>query len=59
MAKISDKTAIQFRVLNTKKGPAVRGTRSQNDKVRYRSAMKHRLEIEPNILSGSPWSSLF
>ncbi len=49
MARISDKTAIQFRLLNTKKGPAVRGTRTQNDKVRYRSAMKHRLELEPNI----------
>ncbi|MGC8491012.1 MAG: tRNA uridine-5-carboxymethylaminomethyl(34) synthesis enzyme MnmG [Syntrophobacteraceae bacterium] len=49
MARISDQTAIQFRLLNTKKGPAVRGTRTQNDKVRYRSAMKHRLELEPNI----------
>jgi len=42
MARISDQTAIQFRLLNTKKGPAVRGTCTQNDKVRYRSAMKHR-----------------
>ena len=33
MAKVSDLTAIQFRLLNTKKGPAVRGTRTQNDKV--------------------------
>lgn len=49
MARISDRTAIQFRLLNTKKGPAVRGTRTQNDKVRYRTAMKHRLELEPNI----------
>ena len=49
MARVSDQTAIQFRLLNTKKGPAVRGTRSQNDKVRYRSAMKHRLELQPNL----------
>src|SRR5512139_3506128 len=33
MAKVSDLTAIQFRRLNMKKGPAVRGTRTQNDKV--------------------------
>ncbi|MCE5333893.1 MAG: tRNA uridine-5-carboxymethylaminomethyl(34) synthesis enzyme MnmG [Desulfobacteraceae bacterium] len=49
MGKISDMTAIQFRWLNTKKGPAVRGTRTQNDKVRYRTAMKHRLELQPNL----------
>ena len=49
MARISDLTAIQFRLLNTKKGPAVRGTRTQNDKVRYRTAMKHRLELQPNL----------
>src|SRR5512143_384737 len=41
MARITDQTAIQFRWLNTKKGPAVRGTRTQNDKARYRGAMKH------------------
>jgi tRNA uridine 5-carboxymethylaminomethyl modification enzyme len=49
MARISDQTAIQFRWLNTKKGPAVRGTRTQNDKVRYRTAMKHVLERQPNL----------
>ncbi len=49
MAKVTDKTAIQFRLLNTKKGPAVRGTRTQNDKVRYRSAMKHVLELQDNL----------
>lgn len=49
MAKISDRTAIQFRLLNTKKGPAVRGTRTQNDKTRYRTAMKHSLELQPNL----------
>ena len=49
MAKVTDKTAIQFRVLNTKKGPAVRGTRTQNDKVRYRTIMKHHLERQENL----------
>lgn len=44
MARIADKTAIQFRILNTRKGPAVRGTRTQNDKVRYRTLMKHIVE---------------
>ena len=49
MARVSDQSAIQFRLLNTKKGPAVRGTRTQNDKVRYRTGMKHRLELQPNL----------
>lgn len=44
MGKIADQTAIQFRVLNTSKGPAVQGTRTQNDKVRYRILMKKVLE---------------
>ncbi|NLI80290.1 MAG: tRNA uridine-5-carboxymethylaminomethyl(34) synthesis enzyme MnmG [Deltaproteobacteria bacterium] len=49
MAKVSDLTAIQFRWLNTKKGAAVRGTRTQNDKVRYRTLMKHRLESQEGL----------
>ena len=49
MAKVTDQTAIQFRWLNTKKGPAVRGTRTQNDKVRYRNLMKHCLENQENL----------
>ncbi len=49
MARITDQSAIQFRRLNTRKGPAVRGTRTQNDKVRYRSLMKHVLEVEKNL----------
>lgn len=49
MARITDKTAIQFRILNTKKGPAVRGTRTQNDKVRYRTFMKHVVEKTDNL----------
>lgn len=49
MARVTDLTAIQFRRLNTKKGPAVRGTRTQNDKVMYRTLMKHKLELQPNL----------
>lgn len=49
MAKITDQTAIQFRWLNTKKGPAVRGTRTQNDKIRYRNAMKNVVELQANL----------
>lgn len=49
MARIADRTAIQFRVLNTSKGPAVRSTRTQNDKVRYRIEMKRTLELQPGL----------
>ncbi|MDZ7760718.1 MAG: tRNA uridine-5-carboxymethylaminomethyl(34) synthesis enzyme MnmG [Desulfovermiculus sp.] len=49
MAKIADQTAIQYRRLNTRKGPAVRGTRTQNDKVRYQTLMKYALERQPGL----------
>jgi len=49
MGRVTDRTAIQFRWLNTKKGPAVRGTRTQNDKVRYRNLMKHCLEVQERL----------
>ncbi|NVM26691.1 MAG: tRNA uridine-5-carboxymethylaminomethyl(34) synthesis enzyme MnmG, partial [Desulfobacterales bacterium] len=49
MAKVTDKTAIQYRTLNTKKGPAVQSSRTQNDKIRYHMAMKEALEKEPNL----------
>jgi tRNA uridine 5-carboxymethylaminomethyl modification enzyme len=49
MAKITDKTAIQYRVLNTKKGPAVHSSRTQNDKIRYHIAMKSAVERQPNL----------
>src|SRR5574340_706038 len=44
MAKTIDATGIQFRQLNTKKGPAVRASRAQADKALYRQTMKARLE---------------
>jgi len=49
MAKVTDRTAIQYRTLNTKKGPAVQSSRTQNDKIRYHMAMKEALEKEPNL----------
>ncbi|MEE4113367.1 MAG: tRNA uridine-5-carboxymethylaminomethyl(34) synthesis enzyme MnmG, partial [Desulfobacteraceae bacterium] len=49
MAKIADQTAIQYKTLNTKKGPAVQSTRTQNDKGRYHTAMKAVLEKQPNL----------
>jgi tRNA uridine 5-carboxymethylaminomethyl modification enzyme len=49
MAKTTDKTAIQYRTLNTKKGPAVHSSRTQNDKVRYHMAMKAVIEAQPDL----------
>jgi len=49
MAKITDRTAIQYRTLNTKKGPAVQSTRTQNDKARYHTAMKSVIEKQPGL----------
>jgi tRNA uridine 5-carboxymethylaminomethyl modification enzyme len=49
MAKCIDRTGIQFRVLNRSKGPAVRGTRAQADKQRYRVLMKETLENQERL----------
>ena len=49
MAKAIDATGIQFRQLNTKKGPAVRASRAQADKALYRQWMKQRLETIPRL----------
>jgi tRNA uridine 5-carboxymethylaminomethyl modification enzyme len=49
MARAIDETGIQFRKLNTKKGPAVRASRAQADKALYRQRMKRRLETAPGI----------
>jgi tRNA uridine 5-carboxymethylaminomethyl modification enzyme len=49
MAKVADQTAIQYRTLNTKKGPAVQASRSQNDKQRYHMAMKRVVEAQPGL----------
>jgi tRNA uridine 5-carboxymethylaminomethyl modification enzyme len=49
MARVIDTVGIQFRVLNTKKGPAVRATRAQADRSRYNQEMKARLEQQPGL----------
>ncbi|PIE33378.1 tRNA uridine-5-carboxymethylaminomethyl(34) synthesis enzyme MnmG [candidate division KSB3 bacterium] len=49
IAKVADKTGIQYRTLNTRKGPAVQATRIQVDKQLYRLAMKESLETQPNL----------
>ncbi len=49
MAKITDQTAIQYKMLNTKKGPAVQSSRTQNDKQRYHMAMKAVVERQANL----------
>ncbi len=49
MARNTDKTFIQIRMLNTGKGPAVQALRAQADKKLYGLAMKHTLEAQPNL----------
>ncbi len=49
MALATDEAGIQFRTLNASKGPAVRATRAQADRVLYRAAIRHRLENQPNL----------
>lgn len=49
MALATDESGIQFRILNSSKGPAVRATRAQADRVLYRQAIRHRLENQPNL----------
>ena len=49
MGRAIDETGIQFRVLNTKKGPAVRASRAQADKARYRERMKRVLEATSSL----------
>ena len=50
MARAIDETGIQFRMLNTRKGPAVRASRAQADKALYRQRMKRVLETCPGLL---------
>jgi len=49
MAQATDLAGIQFRVLNSRKGPAVRATRAQADRVLYKAAIRHTLENQPNL----------
>ncbi|WP_318357179.1 tRNA uridine-5-carboxymethylaminomethyl(34) synthesis enzyme MnmG [Enterobacter sp.] len=50
MAKAVDQAGIQFRILNASKGPAVRATRAQADRVLYRQAVRTALENQPNLM---------
>ncbi len=49
MALATDEAGIQFRILNASKGPAVRATRAQADRLLYRQAIRGRLESQPNL----------
>jgi len=49
MAAATDEAGIQFRILNSSKGPAVRATRAQADRVLYKQAIRTRLENQPNL----------
>src|SRR6266581_169972 len=49
MAAATDEAGIQFRILNGSKGPAVRATRAQADRLLYKQAIRRRLENQPNL----------
>ncbi|MFA6311808.1 MAG: tRNA uridine-5-carboxymethylaminomethyl(34) synthesis enzyme MnmG [Sterolibacterium sp.] len=49
MAAAADEAGIQFRILNSSKGPAVRATRAQVDRILYKAAIRRRLENQPNL----------
>ena len=49
MAIATDEAGIQFRILNSSKGPAVRATRAQADRVMYRAAIRRRIETQANL----------
>ncbi len=49
MAAATDEAGIQFRILNGSKGPAVRATRAQADRILYKAAIRHRLENQANL----------
>ncbi|MGH8279241.1 MAG: tRNA uridine-5-carboxymethylaminomethyl(34) synthesis enzyme MnmG [Gammaproteobacteria bacterium] len=50
MARATDRAGIQFRILNASKGPAVRATRAQADRVLYRQAIRSAIENQPNLV---------
>ena len=50
MAIATDEAGIQFRTLNASKGPAVRATRAQADRLLYKAAIRRRLENQPNLM---------
>ncbi|WP_407275789.1 tRNA uridine-5-carboxymethylaminomethyl(34) synthesis enzyme MnmG [Halothiobacillus sp. DCM-1] len=50
MARAADRGGIQFRILNARKGPAVRATRAQADRILYKAAIREMLENQPNLM---------
>jgi tRNA uridine 5-carboxymethylaminomethyl modification enzyme len=50
MARAIDQAGIHFRILNASKGPAVRATRAQADRVLYKQAIRHLLEMQPHLV---------
>ena len=50
MGRVADEAGIQFRLLNRRKGPAVRGPRAQADRKLYRNAMQAAIEAQPNLI---------
>ncbi len=50
MALATDEAGIQFRILNSSKGPAVRATRAQADRILYKAAIRRRLENQPHLM---------
>src|SRR5687767_15940503 len=50
MARATDRAGIQFRTLNASKGPAVRATRAQADRLLYKQAIRGMLENQPNLM---------
>ncbi|HUY02171.1 MAG TPA: tRNA uridine-5-carboxymethylaminomethyl(34) synthesis enzyme MnmG [Rhodocyclaceae bacterium] len=50
MAAATDEAGIQFRILNSSKGPAVRATRAQADRILYKAAIRRRLENQPGLI---------
>ena len=49
MALATDESGVQFRILNSSKGPAVRATRAQADRILYKAAIRRMLENQPNL----------
>ncbi len=49
MARVTDRAGIHFRILNSRKGPAVRATRAQADRALYKNAVRFELENQPNL----------
>jgi tRNA uridine 5-carboxymethylaminomethyl modification enzyme len=49
MARAADRAGIQFRILNSRKGPAVRATRAQADRILYKNAIREMLESQENL----------